>query len=131
MARAIDVINRACRIIGVAQQGEVLQSDIAADALSVLNGIFAEWYGNIAIPEYTVSGLTTTLTIDEGDKEALAYQLAVRFAPEFGATITPEILAVAQESMGRLRARYFVQGTVDFSELPVATSESFSISTGA
>ena len=118
MARAIDVINRACRIIGVAQSGEVLQSDIASDALSVFNSLLAEWYGNIAIPEYSVTGLTTTLTIDDGDKEALAYQLAIRLAPEFGETITPEILNIAQESMGRLRNRYFVQGTVDFSELP-------------
>lgn len=118
MARAIDVIQRALRLIGVAQSGEALESDVAADALSVFNDLLAEWYGNIAITDYNATGLTTTLTIDDGDKEALAYQLAIRLAPEYGQQISPDILAIAQQSMQRLRNRYFVQGYVDFSELP-------------
>jgi hypothetical protein len=128
VARAIDVIQRALRIIGVAQSTEALESDVAADALSVFNDLLAEWYGNIAIPDYSISGLTTTLTINDGDKEALAYQLAIRLAPEYGEQISPDIAAVAQESMQRLRNRYFVQGTVDFSELP--GENTFSISSG-
>jgi hypothetical protein len=128
VARAIDVIQRALRIIGVAQSTEALESDVAADALSVFNDLLAEWYGNIAIPDYSISGLTTTLTINDGDKEALAYQLAIRLAPEYGEQISPDIAAVAQESMQRLRNRYFVQGTVDLSELPVANT--FSIYSG-
>ena len=121
MANALDVINRSMRLIGVAQAGEPLEADTASDALAVFNSLLAEWYGNIAIPEYSVSGLTTTLTIDDGDKEALSYQLALRLAPEYGQTVTPEFAAVAEESMARLRLRYFSVGFVDYSELPTPT----------
>lgn len=125
MAKAIDVINRALRLIGVAQSGEPLEADVASDALSVFNSLLAEWYGNIAIPDYSVAALTTDLTIDDGDKEALAYQLAIRLAPEYNQTLSQEFYLSATESMVRLRNRYFVQGNVDFSELPVPSSESW------
>lgn len=121
MAKAIDVINRAMRLIGVAQSGEPLPSDVAADALSVFNSLLAEWYGNIAIPEYSIAGLTATLTMDDGDVEALAYQLALRMAPEYGFSVPQEFVIGAKESMSRLRMRYFVVGSVDFTELPLPT----------
>lgn len=122
MAQAIDVVMRALRLIGVAQTGEALPAEVAADSLSVLNSLLAEWYGNIAIPEYSISAITSTLTIDDGDKEALAYQLALRLAPEFSASLPQEFVIAANESMARLRIRYFKCGTVDFSELPTPES---------
>lgn len=122
MAQAIDVIQRALRLLGVAQTGEALQAEVAADALSVFNSLLAEWYGFIAVPEYSITAITSTLTIDDGDKEALAYQLALRLAPEFSVTLPQEFALVAQESMARLRTRYFTVGTVNFDELPNPTS---------
>ena len=122
MAKAIDVIQRALRLIGVAQSGEPLEADVASDALSVFNALLAEWYGNIAIPDYNAELLTTDLTIDDGDKEALAYQLAIRLAPEYNQTLSAEFQVSAQDSMTRLRNRYFTQGSVNFDELPVSSS---------
>jgi hypothetical protein len=127
VAKASTVINRALRLIGVAQTGEALDAEIAEDALSVFNSLLAEWYGNIAIPDYNASTIHTDLTVDDGDIEALAYQLAIRLAPEFDQQLSPAIMESARESMTRLRNRYFVQGSVDFSELPVPDGYGFNI----
>lgn len=124
MAKAIDVVNRACRLIGVGSDGEALESSVSSDALSVFNGLLAEWYGNIAIPDYSAASLTADMTIDDGDKEALSYQLALRMAPEYGQSLSAEFVKVAEESMTRLRNRYFVAGRVNFGELPCASSVS-------
>lgn len=118
MAKAIDVVNRALRLIGVASEGEALEASTAADALDVLNGLLAEWYGNIAIPDYSAASLVDDLTIDAGDKEALSYQLALRLAPEYGQALSAEFVQAADASMTRLRNRYFVAGRTNFDELP-------------
>lgn len=122
MTRAIDIIERACRILGIAVDGEALEASMAKDALSVLNGVMAEMYENIDVPEYTVSDLFSTMTIDKGDAEALAYELALRIAPEYGQAVTPDILRKAEESMSRLRNRYFRVGESCFDELPTPSS---------
>jgi hypothetical protein len=127
VAKAISVINRALRLIGVAQSGEALDAETAEDALSVFNSLLAEWYGNIAIPDYSISLITTDLTVDDGDLEALAYQLAIRLAPEYNQSLSQEFVISAQESMTRLRNRYFVQGSTDFDELPRPDSIGFDI----
>lgn len=118
MAKAIDVISRALRLIGVTSDGEALEASVASDALGVLNGLLAEWYGNIAIPDYSVTSLTADMTIDDGDKEALSYQLALRLAPEYGQSLTAEFVQAADASMTALRNRYFFAGRTNFDELP-------------
>jgi len=121
MTRAIDIITRACRILGIGTDGEALQASMTSDALSVLNGVLAEMYGNIEVPDYSVSSLFAAMTVDKADEEALAYELALRIAPEYGEQVTPDILRKAEESMSRFRARYFRVGCVSF-DLPIGSS---------
>jgi len=99
-------------------------------ALATLNGMLAEWHeAGIGLPDYSVTGLSDALASDAADREAVAYQLAMRLAPEYGADLSALALQSANESMSRLRLRYFQPGTVDLSELP-SPYHGFNIETG-
>jgi hypothetical protein len=119
--QAQDVIKRMFRILGVIASGEAGDANEFDDALSVLNSLLAEWRGkNINLPDYTIEALTTEVNLPLSDKEAVAYQLAKRMAPEFGVSLGPEALEAAADSWQALQHRYFVAGHTDFSELPNA-----------
>jgi len=127
---AIQIIGRALRIATIIDAHEAVEASIAQDALEALNGMLAEWHeAQIGLPDYSLSSTTDTLASDAADREAIAYQLAIRIAPEFGRSLSQEAVAIAEASMGRLRLRYFQVGTSDLSELPSRTT-SFSIETG-
>jgi hypothetical protein len=119
MATALQVINRAMRLLAVKDSFNSLSAEESADSLEVLNALLAEMHeAEIGLPDYSFAELTTELASDAADREALAYALALRMAPEFGVDVRPEFLTSAAESMSRLRLRYFQPGTVSFAELP-------------
>lgn len=116
---ASKLIRRALRLIGALDSSEALPADMAADALDVLNAMLAEWHeAGIGLPDYQFDSVTDSLATDAADSEAIAYQLAIRIAPEYGLEISQLAMASANEAMSRLRLRYFQPGRVDFSELP-------------
>lgn len=118
---AADIIRRALRLIGQLDANEAVEASDSVDALDTLNALFAEWRGSgIPVPDYTVEDPITVLTLDLADREAVAYQLAFRVAPEYGVSLPPEFAAGMDESWRRLQLRYFQPGRVDWSELPRA-----------
>jgi hypothetical protein len=107
MATANEVVSRSLRLLGVIASGETIEASVGADALTVLNGMLAEWHGSgIGLPDYSVASLADTLTMDAADQEAVAYQLGLRIAPEYGLTPPPAMVAIAAQAMFRLRQRY-------------------------
>lgn len=120
--QAQDVINRAFRALGVIASGETAGADESVDALSVLNSLFAEWRGqDIAIPDYSVAGLTTALTLDDADKEAVALMLADRIGGEYGMTLSPRDLESMDKAFSALRLRYWEEPD-RYSSMPASTS---------
>lgn len=130
MATASQIIRRALRILTVIDSQEALDANDAQDALETLNAILAELHeAQVGLPDYSLSSITDTLASDAADREALAYELALRLAPEYGRALSPEAAAAGQAAMGRMRLRYFQPGSVDFGELPAETP-TFNITTG-
>jgi hypothetical protein len=122
MATALVLVRRALRLATVIASGETPAADQIADTLSVLNSMLAEWHdAGIGVPDYSIANEAATLTMGDGDVEAVAYQLAARIMPEYGMEVTPTIAAGASDSMNRLRLKYFQPGRSDLSELPVPT----------
>ncbi len=120
MATAIQIINRAMRLCRILDANEAAEAQDAADALEALNGLLAEMHeARIGLPDYKFTGLTDTLATDDADREALAYQLAIRIAPEYGVELSQAAMAIAEQTMGRMRLRYFQPGTISFDDLPV------------
>jgi len=130
MATALQIISRALRLCRVLDAGMAAPADDSQDALSTLNSMLAEWHeAGIGLPDYSLSSLTDTLATDAADVEAIAYQLALRVAPEYGVELSPQIIGIGEQAMGRLRLRYFQPGCSDFSELP-RKEYGFNITTG-
>lgn len=122
MATAQTIINRALRLCRVLDANEAAEAQDAADALATLNAMLAEWHAaQVGLPDYRFSGLTDALATDDADSEAIAFQLAMRISPEYGVDLPPQVVAMAEQAMGRLRLRYFQPGTVTF-DLPGETS---------
>lgn len=112
------------RLIGLIDATEVPEAEDSADALDTLQALFAEWRGmDLMIPDYAVDSPGDELTIDLADREAVAYQLALRMDPEYGLGMSPEAQAVMAESWRRFHARYFQPGSADLSELPRAAGQ--------
>lgn len=132
MATGLDLIYRAMRLIRVKQTGQTPASEETDDALGVLNALLAELYGSdIKVPDYAVT-LAGTLNMDDADREAMAYLLALRIAPEYPACLplSQEFLSQAQDAGSRLRLRYFQPGAVDFRELPSVCDYSYDVNNG-
>jgi len=121
MATAQKIINRALRIANVLDASAATPAQDSIDALETLNALLAEMHAaEIGLPDYEFATLGTEVASDAADREALAYQLAVRLAPEYGVQLSALVAAAAGESMSRLRLRYFQPGKTNFSELPSA-----------
>lgn len=111
---ASQIIRRALRILTVIDSQEALDANDAQDALETLNAILAEFHeAEIGIPDYSLATITTELASDAADREALAYELALRLAPEYGRSLSVEAAAAGQGAMSRLRLRYFQPDQVD------------------
>lgn len=116
-----DIIKRALRLARVIDAHTAMDANDAADALDTLNAMLAEWHeAEIGLPDYSFANLTDELASDAADREAIAYQLAARLAPEYGVELSPMVAAVAEGTMNRVRLRYFQPGCTDFSQLPGA-----------
>lgn len=127
---AQDPIRRALRIAGVIASGETPQASDVQDALDTLNALLAEWHvAGIGVPDYSVETEASTMTADLADRDAIAYQLAFRMAPEYGFEPSPAQMVASDEAFARLRLRYFQPGTSNFSELPTP-QPAFNIVTG-
>jgi hypothetical protein len=122
MATALILVRRALRLATIIASGETPDASTIQDTLSVLNSMLAEWKdAGIGVPDYSIANEATTLSMGDGDVEAVAYQLAARIMPEYGMEISPSVAAGAAESMNRLRLKYFQPGRTNLGELPVPT----------
>jgi hypothetical protein len=98
---------------------EAAEAEDADDALTTLNALLAEWHeAEIGLPDYSFASLQTEVASDAADREAIAYQLAERLAPEYDVELPPLAMKASAEAMNRLRLRYFQPGTVSSAELP-------------
>lgn len=131
MATAYQVIRRALKLATVIDSQEPVDAIDAADALEALNVLLAEWHrAQIGLPDYSLPTLQTELASDAADRDALAYALAERIAPEYGKELSAQVVKSGAESMGRLRLRYFQPGVMDLSELPGACDRTYNIENG-
>lgn len=129
-ATAQIIINRALRLAKILDAAEAPAASDAIDALNTLNALLAEMHhAEIGVPDYSFASLETEVASDVADREALAYALAERIAPEYGAQLDQLTAKAASESMSRLRLRYFQPGTTNYSELPSAQPGSYNVNT--
>ncbi|MBU6188407.1 MAG: hypothetical protein KGR68_03740 [Betaproteobacteria bacterium] len=108
MATALDYIKRALRMIGelAAETGEAPNDAQATQALGVLNAMLAGWEHEgvpLGLPTLTLSG---TVPVPPSHDDAIAYNLAVNCAAEWGQD-APQVVALrAVSTFAALQAIY-------------------------
>ena len=87
MATALDVISRAMRLIGALSTGEVPSADEAKDGLISLKAMLGDWEGRgvrLGAVVDTEFATADTIPVPVTHLQALAFNLAVVIAPEYG-----------------------------------------------
>jgi len=108
MTTARDVIKASLREIAVIGSGESLDADMANDGLEKLCRMVASWELDGISMGAPTWALTTTLPFPENHMQAIICNLAVRLAPEYGATavLSAETKGQAAEGYRSLQAVY-------------------------
>lgn len=102
MATASQIIDRALRLINATDAMQAIESGAEQDARQVLNSIGQRWLASGLIAAWTdATGPQSALSTPASASEALAYQLAIRIAPEYGRPVS-EFLA--QQAASEVRA---------------------------
>jgi hypothetical protein len=110
MPTALDLIRRSMRLIGALAEGEVPTAEQSADALVSLRGLLGEWETRGvplgALVDATIAN-ATTLPVPPTHYNALAYNLAVTLAPEYGREAALPVLGpLADRTFRALQAQY-------------------------
>lgn len=110
MATALDVIRRAMRLIGAIAEGEVPTAEQAADGLTSLQAMLGEWEGRgvrLGAVVDTEFATADTIPVPVSHLNALAFNLAVTLAPEYGrGDALQAVLPQAERAFNALRAQY-------------------------
>lgn len=110
MATALDVIRRSMRLIGALAEGEVPTAEQAADGLTALQAMLGDWEARglrLGGAVDTTYGTASTIPVPVTHLQALAFNLAVVIAPEYGrADALTAVLPQAERAFTALRAQY-------------------------
>jgi len=110
MATALDVVRRSMRLIGALAEGEVPTAEQAADGITALQAMLGDWetrgvrLGSVV--DATLATFTT-IPVPVTHLNALAFNLAVTIAPEYGrADALTAIIPQAERAFDALQAQY-------------------------
>ena len=104
MATVAQLLNAALRRIVVAGSEAPMEADEYADGIFILNAYMTDLDANgIALGYTVVDNIADTVTIPTGALLGVINNLAVLLAPEYGGTVTPDLIQQANDGMKTLR----------------------------
>lgn len=103
MASVADIVGRALRLLRVVDANEAVEASDFATAVLALNQMVRRWEADgIALGWLDVANPADTLPAPPETEEALAYNLAVRLRPEYGASLDGDVVGIAKYSLSCL-----------------------------
>lgn len=133
MATVDTLLKRAFRLIRVADAAESIPGSDATNAITILNELMARWEEDgISLGWAGVSGTGDTVPAPDSALRAVAYNLAIELAPEYGVEPSAEVVRGAIDGMADLR-RDSIKHTLSpssSSHLPGDSGGAFDINTG-
>lgn len=106
MATANDIIEGACRRIGVLATGTALRASEAAEALEALNDMMHGLEFEGVFLGHTDLALTDTVNLPDSHIPGIKDMLAVRIAPEYEREASPSVQQRAIDAESMLRTHY-------------------------
>ena len=125
MSTIIEIIDDALRDINVISEVDSASAEQGKFGLRKLNQMMNLWQQtkDIDLGYFNQSSTTTDIPIPEWAELAVTTGLSIAMAPKYGATTSPELLAIAQSSIGAVQTKIMVEKKrgVDLSYLPVGS----------
>lgn len=110
MATVLDIVSRSLRILRVLDVNQSVKAGDLATAIVALNGMMRRWEANgMAMGWSSVETGNEVMPVPEEAHEAIAYNLAVRLRSEYGTSLDPDVVALAQEGLSALRRDRMVE----------------------
>lgn len=98
------IVNRALRLIGQIDPAEDATGWDMETAIEALNAMVYRWEANgLALGWVTVDNPSDELPVPDEAHQAVAYQLAMRIAPEYGKMAPPDVTAAGKQFLDELR----------------------------
>lgn len=92
MATVSALVARTLRLLQVIDPAQAVKPHDLDTALVALNAMMARWEADgLALGWSPVSNPSQDLPVPDEALEAVAYNLAVKLAPEYGTAVTPEV----------------------------------------
>lgn len=103
MTTVAKLVGRALRLIQVIDPTQPVKASDMATAIEALNAMMVRWEANnLSLGWVVVSSPSDTVPIPEEADTAVAANLAVELAPEYGTEPSPRLLTMAEEGYARL-----------------------------
>lgn len=110
MATVHDIVTRALRLLRVIDAHSPPEAQVMADSIGALNAMMQRWEANgLALGWQAVENPAELVPAPPEAHEAIAYNLAVRMRPEFGANLEPDVVGVASEGLASLQRDRLVE----------------------
>lgn len=123
MATVAAIIERSLRLIGVHDPGEPLEATDVSTGIEAMNAMCTRWEasGN-TIGWSNVSNPSEEMPSPPELDECIAYNLALKLAPEYDATVPMAVAAQAGESLADLRRDVAVATPIEpILDVPIPT----------
>jgi hypothetical protein len=120
MSTVLQIISRSLRLIAVIDARTTPAAEESADALVALNAMVTRWEANgLALGWANADSTNDTLAAPLEAEDAIAFNLALKLAPEYGVTPSPRVEMDARESLAALRRDRLVAAPLTIaSDLP-------------
>ena len=103
MATNLDIITEALRITNIINETEPASSELAADGLTAMNDLLADWEADgVELGYFPQTNLATTSPLEDQDLRGVKYNLAIEIAARHNIPLTDSTIFVAQKSFARL-----------------------------
>ena len=100
MSKVQDITNRALRLLSVIDPTETVDAQQSENAIFAMNAMCRRWEANgMAMGWNDVANPSDDIPSPPESEECLAYNLAVRLAPEYGIQPSAAIVALAAGSL--------------------------------
>lgn len=104
MVTVQDIVSRALRLLRVLDANAAPKAQDMADGMAALNAMMQRWEADgVALGWSAVDNPADTIPAPVEAEEAISYNLAVRLRPEYGATLDPDVVGIANAGLLALR----------------------------
>lgn len=104
MATVSDIVGRSLRILRVINPTQPIKPADMSTAIDALNAMVRRWEANtLSLGWSDVSNPSDALPVPDEALEAIAYNLAMRLRPEYGASLEPDVIDMARMGLAALR----------------------------